>query len=139
MPRPGFVLDVDRSTPPMLFWHGERFSLERLPADRSPAGLDGWRQAIRLAAEQPNIAIKISGIGVKGEAWTVEANRPIVLDTIDAFGPDRCLFASNFPVDSLVVDFDTLFNGFKTITRGFSASDRAKMFHDNAARIYRLG
>lgn len=61
MPRPGFVLDVDRSTPPMLFWHGERFSLERLPADRSrviyPAeplpGLADPDAAIRQALLQP--------------------------------------------------------------------------------------
>jgi predicted TIM-barrel fold metal-dependent hydrolase len=109
-----------------------------LPADRSKTGLAGWREAIGIAALAPNIAIKISGIGVKGEAWTVEANRQIVLDTIDAFGPDRCLFASNFPVDSLVADFDTIFSGFKTITSGFSEDDRSKMFHDNALRIYRL-
>ena len=109
-----------------------------LPADRSPTGLDGWRQAIGLAAELPNIAIKISGIGVKGEAWTVAANRQIVLDTIAAFGPERCLFASNFPVDSLVADFDIIFNGFKSITSDFSPTDRRKMFHDNAVRIYRL-
>ncbi|MGA1437018.1 MAG: lactate racemase domain-containing protein, partial [Ilumatobacteraceae bacterium] len=61
MPRPGFVLDVDRSTPPMLFWHGEKFSLERLPADRSrviyPAesfpGLTDPQAAIRDALEHP--------------------------------------------------------------------------------------
>ena len=109
-----------------------------LPADRSDKGLAGWRSAIKVAAEAPNIAIKISGIGVKGEAWTVEANRQIVLDTIETFGPDRCMFASNFPVDSLVVDFDTLFNGFKTITHEFSAEDRRMIFHDNAVKFYRL-
>ena len=61
MPRPGFVLDVDRSTPPMLFWHGERFSLERLPADRSRVvypsephpGLDNVRGAIAAALADP--------------------------------------------------------------------------------------
>jgi len=86
----------------------------------------------------PNIAIKISGIGVKEQPWTVESNRQIVLDTIEVFGPDRCMFASNFPVDSVVADFDTIFNGFKTITKDFSDEDRNMMFHDNAVRIYRL-
>ncbi len=60
-PRPGFVLDVDRSTPPTLFWHGEGYRLERLPADRSrvvyaPEPLDGLADpvaAIRLALKQP--------------------------------------------------------------------------------------
>jgi len=109
-----------------------------LPAVRSEAGLAGWGKAIRLAAQLPNIAIKISGIGLKDQPWTVENNRRIVLETIDAFGPDRCMFASNFPVDSLVADFDTIFNGFKTITSDFSFGDRKKLFHDAAARIYRL-
>jgi predicted TIM-barrel fold metal-dependent hydrolase len=109
-----------------------------LPADRSEAGLNGWRNAIRIAAQLPNIAIKISGIGVKGQPWTIEANGQIVLDAIEAFGADRCMFASNFPVDSLVADFDTIFDGFKTITKDFSDEDRNKMFHDNAVRIYRL-
>ncbi|MBT3788213.1 MAG: amidohydrolase family protein [Alphaproteobacteria bacterium] len=109
-----------------------------LPADRSEAGLNVWRNAIRIAAQLPNIAIKISGIGVKDQPWTVEANGQIVLDTIEAFGADRCMFASNFPVDSVVADFDTIFDGFKTITKDFSDEDRNKMFHDNAVRIYRL-
>ncbi|MBT3700770.1 MAG: amidohydrolase family protein [Alphaproteobacteria bacterium] len=109
-----------------------------LPSDRSEAGLNGWRNAIKVAAMLPNIAIKISGIGVKEQPWTVESNRQIVLDTIEVFGPDRCMFASNFPVDSVVADFDTIFNGFKTITKDFSDEDRNMMFHDNAVRIYRL-
>ena len=109
-----------------------------LPADRSEAGLAGWRAAIRLLAEAPNVAIKISGLGVPGQPWTVEANRRIVLDTIDAFGVDRCMFASNFPVDSLVASFRTIFDGFLAITAALSTDDRRKLFHDNAVRIYRL-
>ena len=56
----------------------------------------------------------------------------VVLDTIEIFGVDRCMFASNFPVDSLVADFDTIFDGFKTIVAGFSAAEQAALFHDNA-------
>ena len=48
------------------------------------------------------------------------------------------MFASNFPVDSLVADFDTIYDGFKAITRDFAAADRAKLFHENAGRYYRL-
>ncbi len=109
-----------------------------LPADRSEAGLKGWREAIRIASDAANVAIKISGIGQAGMPWTVDANKGIVLDVIAAFGTDRCMFASNFPVDGLCADFNTIFNGFKTITAGFSTGDRRKLFHDNAVRIYRL-
>ncbi|CAN5257889.1 amidohydrolase [soil metagenome] len=109
-----------------------------LPSDRSAAGLTGWRGAIQMLARAPNVEIKISGLGVPGQPWTVEANRGIVLDTIEAFGVDRCMFASNFPVDSLVASFRTIFDGFLAITAGLPQADRRKLFHDNAVRIYRL-
>jgi predicted TIM-barrel fold metal-dependent hydrolase len=110
-----------------------------LPADRSPEGLRGWRQAMAALATEPNVAVKISGLGVPGRPWTVESNREVVLRTIELFGIDRAMFASNFPVDGLVASFDTIYAGFEAIVRDFSASDRRKLFHDNAVRVYRLG
>ena len=86
-----------------------------LPADRSARGLAGWRAAMQTLAAEPNVAVKISGLGQPGQPWTVAANGPIVRDIIAIFGVDRCMFASNFPVDSLCADFDTIFAGFKTI------------------------
>ena len=67
----------------------------------------------------------------------VEANREIVLWLVESFGVPRCMFASNFPVDSLTASFDTIFSGFATITSGFSATERRALFRDNALRIYR--
>jgi len=109
-----------------------------LPADRSKEGVDGWRAAMRHLSGAPNVAVKISGIGQAGKPWSVEANRAIVLDTIDLFGPDRCMFASNFPVDSLVATFGTIFGGFSKMTADCSAAERDAMFRDNAVRIYRI-
>ena len=109
-----------------------------LPADRSAEGLDGWRAAMRALAGAPNIAVKISGLGQAGQPWSAEANRAIVLDTIDIFGTERTMFASNFPVDSLVGDFSTIFNGFDRITSAFPQSERTALFRDNARRLYRI-
>jgi predicted TIM-barrel fold metal-dependent hydrolase len=109
-----------------------------LPADRSEEGLAGWREAMRTLAKEPNVACKISGLGQPGRPWKVESNGPIVLDTIAIFGLERCMFASNFPVDSLVAAFDTIFDGFKTIVADLSAAEQAALFHDNAVRFYRL-
>ncbi|WP_111413676.1 amidohydrolase family protein [Billgrantia lactosivorans] len=109
-----------------------------LPADRSEAGLQGWRKAMRTVAGQSNVAVKISGIGVPDSPWTVELNRRVVLETIDCFGVERCMFASNFPVDSLVASFSTIFDGFMTITESFSEAERLKLFHDNARHFYRI-
>jgi len=109
-----------------------------LPADRGAEGLKGWRKALEAIAVQPNTAIKISGIGIPGQQWTVEANGPLIRDTISIFGIDRCMFASNFPVDRLVGDFDTIFSGFLAATADRTEAERDKLFHDNAARFYRL-
>jgi predicted TIM-barrel fold metal-dependent hydrolase len=109
-----------------------------LPADRSPEGLRGWREAIATLAREPNVAVKISGLGVPGQPWTAKSNREVVLRTIELFGVDRAMFASNFPVDGLVTTFDTIYAGLKTIVRDFPESERRRLFHDNAVRLYRL-
>jgi predicted TIM-barrel fold metal-dependent hydrolase len=109
-----------------------------LPADRSPEALGGWRTAIKRAANAPQVTMKISGIGIKGRPWTLDEQRPIIRDLIEAFGADRCMFASNFPVDSLVGSFDTIYSGFKAATADLPRADRLKLFHNNAIRVYRL-
>jgi predicted TIM-barrel fold metal-dependent hydrolase len=110
-----------------------------LPADRSAAGIAGWTKAMTTLAGCPNVAVKISGLGQPGIRWTAEANRDIVRTTIDAFGVDRCMFASNFPVDSLCATFTTIFSGFRDIVADLSAPERRSLFHDNAVRLYAMG
>ena len=68
----------------------------------------------------------------------VADNGPVVRDAIAIFGAERCLFASNFPVDGLVATFETIFSGFREITRDFGDAEVSKLFHDNAVRIYRI-
>jgi predicted TIM-barrel fold metal-dependent hydrolase len=144
-----YGLSFDLQAP---WWHlGEAAGLARdfpntqivlnhtgLPADRSPEGIAGWREAMRVLAAEPNVAVKISGLGQPGRPWTVESNGPIVLDTIAIFGVDRCMFASNFPVDGLCAELDTILLGFEAIVRDFPPADRLKLFCDNARRIYRI-
>ena len=109
-----------------------------LPSDRSEEGLAGWREAMRTLANNSNAAVKISGLGQPGQRWSADANRGVVRDTIDIFGIDRCMFASNFPVDSLVGDYRTIFSGFAEIVSDLSAAEQEKLFVGNAARIYRI-
>lgn len=141
-------LHYDLQTP---WWHlGEAADLARdfpdtliilnhtgLPSDRSAGGLAGWRAALQQFAAEPNTAVKISGIGQPGAPWTVESNGPIVREAIDIFGPDRCMFASNFPVDGVCASFDTIFSGFREITRSFPQAEQRALFHDNAVKYYR--
>jgi len=109
-----------------------------LPADRSREGLTAWRRALATVAAQPNVVIKISGLGRAGLPWTVEANEPIIRDAIAIFGVDRCMFASNYPVDRLAGTFDAIYRGFMASVADLAAADQRKLFHDNAVRIYRL-
>jgi predicted TIM-barrel fold metal-dependent hydrolase len=109
-----------------------------LPSDRSAAGLAGWHDAMAQFAKCPNVAVKISGIGVRGTPWTVEANQGIVRQVIELFGDDRAMFASNFPVDGLCASFDTIFTGFKTIVRDLPLTAQEKLFFHNARRFYGL-
>jgi len=108
-----------------------------VPSDRSAAGLAGWREAMETVAAQPNTAVKISGICVPEQRWTPELNGEIVRETIRIFGIERCMFASNFPVDGLWATYDEIFDGFKMITKDLSEADRRRLFHDNALAYYR--
>jgi predicted TIM-barrel fold metal-dependent hydrolase len=109
-----------------------------LPADRSAEGLAGWRRAMQSVARWPKVAVKISGLGQRDRRWTQEANAPIMRDAIAIFGADRCMFASNFPVDSLVASYETLLAGFLAAIADRSLAEQRMLLHDNAQRIYRL-
>jgi predicted TIM-barrel fold metal-dependent hydrolase len=109
-----------------------------LPSDRSETGLAAWRDAMAAFAKQPNVAVKISGIGVAGQAWTAEANGWIVRQTIEIFGDDRTMFASNFPVDGLCASFATIFNGFREIVADLPVSAQERLFYANARNYYRM-
>lgn len=109
-----------------------------LPADRSAEGLQAWRAALALVAGEPNIALKISGLGQAGKKWDLAANEPIIRDAIRIFGSQRTMFASNYPVDRLVGSFRTIYQGFAAAIADLPARDQRAMLHDNAARIYRI-
>lgn len=107
-----------------------------LPADRSEAALAAWHAAMARLAEADNVAVKISGLGQPGQAWTVAANGWIVTETIAMFGVERCMFASNFPVDGLCARYADIFSGFAAMVADRTAAERRALFMDNAVRIY---
>lgn len=110
-----------------------------------------WKPAVAELASCPNVVAKVGGIQmiVNGFGWherkrpptsdeLLDANRTWYLHTIEQFGPKRCMFESNFPVDRLSCSYTVLWNQFKKLTKGFSADERRAMFHDTAMRVYRL-
>ena len=110
-----------------------------------------WRTHIRELARFPNLNVKVGGLGMLYCGWDFHlrevppsseelaaAWRPYVETCIDAFGPDRCMMESNFPVDKQSCGYDVLWNALKRITQYCSAAEKTALYRDTAARVYRL-
>ena len=111
-----------------------------------------WQADISALAQCQNVVAKLGGINMElnGFGWhekdrpptseeLMEATRPYYEHTMAQFGADRCMFESNFPVDMCSCSYNVLWNSFKRLTADFSAAEKAKLYHDTATRIYRLG
>ena len=109
-----------------------------LPTDRDAEGMRVWRDGLHELARQPQISIKISGLGITDRNWSVDSVRPIILECIEAFGTERAMFASDFPVDRAHGTFDAVYSAFDSVTADFSATDRGRLFASNAEAIYRI-
>jgi L-fuconolactonase len=97
-----------------------------------------WMEGMNaLAGLGDNVLCKLSGLAMPLGSMAVDILAPWLEYTIDAFGVDRCLFASNFPVDGMHGSLDELFTAYSAITSGVGADARAKLFAANAERIYR--
>ncbi|HET6875689.1 MAG TPA: amidohydrolase family protein [Acidimicrobiales bacterium] len=98
-----------------------------------------WKQGMAaLAGLGPHVTCKLSGLAMPLESTRAGVLGPWLEHAIELFGVDRCLFASNFPVDSVHGTFDELYTTFWTVTEGLGAAAQAKLFADNAERVYRL-
>ena len=113
--------------------------------------LDTWRSGIAAVAGCPNVHVKLGGIGMTrtgfdwhdrdvpiGSEELAESMAPFANYCIEQFGPNRSMFESNFPVDKVSYSYNVMYNAFKLLSKGYSASERAAMFHDTAARVYRI-
>lgn len=108
-----------------------------VPGDREKETLEGWYKNLQEISLYDNVYIKISGIGEKGHPWNLNRNGELILSVIKLFGSQRVMFASNFPVDSLCVEYSSLFKQFKEITSNFSKEERLDMFYLNSIKIYK--
>jgi len=120
-------------------------------ANRDNEVLAIWRSGIAAVSACSNVSIKLGGIGMPctgfdwharktpiGSAELASSMAPLLTYCIEQFGPNRCMFESNFPVDKVSYSYNVLYNAFKRFSMGYSAPERAAMFHDTAARIYRI-
>ena len=120
-------------------------------ANRDDEVMPIWRSGIAVVADCPNVYMKLGGMGETrcgfdwharsepiGSEELAESMAPIMTYCIEQFGPDRCMFESNFPADKISYSYNVMYNAFKILSKGYSAAERAAMFHDNAARVYRI-
>ncbi len=118
--------------------------------DRSGA-VKNWQHDIAKLAACPNVMMKLGGLGMPwyGFDWhqrsappdsvtLAEGMRPLFLWCIEQFGVDRCMFESNFPVDKVSYSYSLMWNAFKRVVQDFSPTEKVALFHDTAARVYRL-
>ncbi|HVA07733.1 MAG TPA: amidohydrolase family protein [Acidimicrobiales bacterium] len=97
-----------------------------------------WQAGIdELAGLGPNVACKLSGLAMPFETMKIEVLGPWLEYALQAFGVDRCMFASNFPVDSVYGTFDELYDTFSAVTASLDGPSRERLFATNAERVYR--
>jgi predicted TIM-barrel fold metal-dependent hydrolase len=118
---------------------------------RKDEALAHWRAGMTALARCPNVYVKLGGLGMPylgfgfdklerpaSSEQLAQAWGPYIEHCIQAFGPGRCMFESNFPPDRASVDFPVLWNAFKRIAARYSAEEKHALFHDSAAKAYRL-
>ena len=106
--------------------------------DTSDAGRAVWRTELARLAMHPNVVAKLSGFGTFLHACDCDHIRRLTEDTLALFGADRCLWGSNFPIEKLWTSYATLLDAHRQAAGGLSASEQNQIFHDTAARVYRL-
>ena len=121
-------------------------------ADRDEEVMPAWKSGMAEMAQCPNVMLKLGGMGMPrfgfdwhtrdtpiGSEELAPAMAPLLSWCIDRFGPERCMFESNFPVDKVSFSYPVLFNAFKRLASGASPSEKADLFAGTASRFYRLG
>ena len=110
-----------------------------------------WQESMAKVAECPNVLVKLSGFFMPVVGWgyhlrdrppslaeIVDDLRPMVEFVVGQFGVDRCMFASNFPMDKVSMSMEMLYDVYWSLCEGFSDEDRVKLFRDNARRCYKI-
>jgi predicted TIM-barrel fold metal-dependent hydrolase len=106
------------------------------PRKRDDQYFENWKQAINELATAPNVVMKLSGIGMTDPRFTKESLRKWAESSLEAFGPDRCVMGSNWPVDRLFSSYATIIEFMRDYISGLSQSEQEKICSTNALKIY---
>ena len=109
-----------------------------MPEDMGAAGRAQWHEGMQRLADQGNVACKLSGLGT-----FIHRNDPahiaeVVSESVALFGPERCLFGSNFPIEKLWCAYGDLMTAYRQVLSAWNENEQRQMLHDTAARVYRL-
>jgi predicted TIM-barrel fold metal-dependent hydrolase len=129
------VSDLARSFPTLQFVVNHCGS----PIDRDEEGMQRWRDGLRTVSQHDNVMLKISNMAAYDKDWTDDSLRAVALYCAECFGPARTILATDYPVARLQMTFDAIYDNFRRIFVDFSQAEQRAMFHDNAARLYRMG
>ena len=147
------VADFARAVPdlPIILNHIGALSRMGMYANREDEVRAAWRAGIAAVAACPNITLKLGGMGMPrmgfdwhtravpiGSEELAEAMSPWMQYCIEQFGPERCMFESNFPPDKVSFSYNVMYNAFKRLSRAYSPAERAALFYDTAAKVYRI-
>jgi predicted TIM-barrel fold metal-dependent hydrolase len=109
-----------------------------MPEDESADGRAAWRAGLAQLARRPHVHVKLSGLGTFARRYQLEDVRPIVEQTVELFGAERCLFGSNFPIEKLWTGYGRLLDVFTRSLAACSGPERELILDGTAARLYRL-
>ncbi len=152
-PQLGELADFARAVPDLTIVSNHIGGLMRVGpyANRDDEVMPAWRDGIAKLAECPNVVMKLGGVGQPrygfdwhlrdrpiGSEELAEAMAPLMNYCIEQFGPDRCMFESNFPPDKVSFSYNVMYNAFKRLSSQYSPTERANLLHDTAARVYRI-
>ena len=108
------------------------------PWDQSIGGLKRWRAGLQSLAAFPDVFCKISGLSMFNHDWNIEELRSIITACIEIFGPQRCMFGSNFPVDKLHKTYADIWRAYEDIASQYSMTEQAALFQGTAKNFYRI-
>jgi predicted TIM-barrel fold metal-dependent hydrolase len=108
------------------------------PLERTDEYFANWKRGISTLAEADSAVCKISGLGMGDCTWTVDSIRPWFLHCVEAFGVDRCVLGTNWPVDKLFSDYGAIVDAYAEIVTDFSRHEQVALFSGNAERVFRI-
>ena len=110
------------------------------PININQSTINDWLKSIKLLSECDNVVIKLSGFGEFNSFWSQESIQPLILNCIESFGVNRCMFGSNFPVDKFLstTKYIDYWCAYYNIVSNFSDDEKNKLFYINAEEYYKI-